>query len=239
MSLNPATAQTITVDGSVAFTATVAPDGASDKTVKWSVSGTKSDAVKLYSDDNCTTEVGTDTTETLTVYAKGVSAGTATVTVTATNGTDVPTDDKTASCDVTVNPATYTVTYKVVNGTWSDDTTADKTETVQSGSKPVSVPTGMKASEGYTGGAWNTNPADSTITEAKTFTYTFTAKPLAEVTTAPRAKTGLSYTGEPQDLLDSYGAADTSMEYAIGTDAATVPTEGYSTTAPSGTNAGR
>ena len=77
---------------------------------------------------------------------------------------------------------TYTVTYKVVNGTWSDDSTTDKTETVQSGSKPASVPTGMKASQGFTGGAWDENPADATITGAKTFTYTFTALPTYTVT---------------------------------------------------------
>ena len=77
---------------------------------------------------------------------------------------------------------TYTVTYKVVNGTWSDGSTTDKTETVQSGSKPASVPTGMKASEGFTGGAWDTNPAEATITEAATFTYTFTAIPIYTVT---------------------------------------------------------
>ena len=71
---------------------------------------------------------------------------------------------------------TYTVTYTVVNGTWSDNSTTDKTETVQSGSKPASVPTGMKAAEGYTGGSWDKNPADTTITEATTFTYTFTEK---------------------------------------------------------------
>lgn len=71
---------------------------------------------------------------------------------------------------------TYTVTFKVKNGTWSDGGTADKTETVQSGSMPASVPTGMKASEGYAGGAWDTNPASATITGATTFTYTFTAK---------------------------------------------------------------
>ena len=70
----------------------------------------------------------------------------------------------------------YTVTYKVVGGTWSDGSSADKTETVQDGSQPASVPTGMKASEGYTGGAWNTDPANATIRAAKTFTYTFTAK---------------------------------------------------------------
>ena len=81
-----------------------------------------------------------------------------------------------------VIPNTYTVTYKVVNGTWSDGTTADKTETVQSGSKPASVPNGMIASSGYTDGAWNTNPADATITEATTFTYTFSAVPTYTVT---------------------------------------------------------
>ena len=68
---------------------------------------------------------------------------------------------------------TYTVTYKVVNGTWSDGTTADKTETVESGSKPTSVPTGMKANTGFTGGAWDTDPAGTEITQATTFTYTF------------------------------------------------------------------
>ena len=77
---------------------------------------------------------------------------------------------------------TYTVTYRVVNGTWSDGTTADKTETVQSGAKPANVPTGMIASAGYTGGAWDKNPADATITEATTFTYTFGAIPTYTVT---------------------------------------------------------
>ena len=94
----------------------------------------------------------------------------------------------------------YPVTYKVVNGTWSDGSTTDKKETVQSGAKPASVPTGMKASEGYTGGAWDTNPADATITGATTFTYTFTAKQAATVTKAPTAKT-LTYTGQAQELI--------------------------------------
>ena len=75
-----------------------------------------------------------------------------------------------------LKPTEYEVTYKVVNGTWSDGSTTDRKETVQSGSKPASVPTGMKASQGYTGGAWDTNPVNTTITGAKTFTYTFTAK---------------------------------------------------------------
>ena len=100
VTLNPNTAQTIDVGGSVAFTATVEPAGASDKTVKWSVGGTNADAVKLYSDSACTTEVGADATDKLTVYAKGESAGSATVT--ATSNAD---NTKSASCDVTVNAA--------------------------------------------------------------------------------------------------------------------------------------
>ena len=100
VTLAPSDAQTVTVGESVAFTATVAPDGATDKTVKWSVGGTDASAVKLYTDADCTTEVGSDATETLTVYAKGISAGSATVT--ATSNAD---STKSASCDVTVNEA--------------------------------------------------------------------------------------------------------------------------------------
>ena len=100
VSLDKTTAQTIDVDGKVSFTATVAPDDATDKTVKWSVGGTDTGAVKLYSDEACTTEVGANATDKLTVYAKGISAGSATIT--ATSNAD---SEKKASCDVTVNAA--------------------------------------------------------------------------------------------------------------------------------------
>ncbi|MBR3510171.1 MAG: InlB B-repeat-containing protein, partial [Lachnospiraceae bacterium] len=103
VTLDKTDAQTIDVGGKVAFTATVAPDGATDKTVKWSVGGTNAGAVKLYTDADCTTEVGVDATETLTVYAKGISAGSATVT--ATSNAD---STKSASCNVTVNAAAHT-----------------------------------------------------------------------------------------------------------------------------------
>uniref|UniRef100_UPI0025CB8FB5 Ig-like domain-containing protein n=1 Tax=uncultured Ruminococcus sp. TaxID=165186 RepID=UPI0025CB8FB5 len=94
------TSTELTVGGNETLTATVSPDGATDKTVKWSVGGTDASAVKLYTDEACTTEVGADATETLTVYAKGISAGSATVT--ATSNAD---SEKKASCDVTVNAA--------------------------------------------------------------------------------------------------------------------------------------
>ena len=87
-----------------------------------------------------------------------------------------------------------TVTYKVVNGTWSDDTTADKTATFElkefdSGSNtwvekdpaPTlgdSIPTGMNPVTGYAdNGAWNTEISSETeVTGNATYTYTFSLK---------------------------------------------------------------
>ena len=130
-----------------------------------------------------------------------------------------------------------TATYKVVNGTWSDGTTADKTETVASGSTPASVPTGMKASEGYKGGAWDTNPADATITKATTFTYTFEAKTAAVVTTAPEAK-ALTSNGSVRELVTPGQASGGNMYYVLGTDTTTAPTDGWTTSIPTATEAG-
>ena len=117
------------------------------------------------------------------------------VTVARTSDTVVmvsgmPIADATITVPDAVAIPTYEVTYKIVNGTWSDNSTTKKTETVQSGSKPASVPTGMKAAEGYTGGSWDKNPADTAITEATTFTYTFTEKQkVATPTFSPAAGT--------------------------------------------------
>ena len=130
---------------------------------------------------------------------------------------------------------TYEVTYKVVGGTWSDGSSTDKKETVQSGAKPVSVPAGMKASEDYTGGAWDTDPASAAITGAKTFTYSFTAKQAATVTTAPAAKK-LTYNGEVQALVTAGEATGGTMQYALGT--ATEAAEPYTTSIPTATDAG-
>ena len=69
--------------------------------------------------------------------------------------------------------APYTVTYKVENGVWSDESTGNKTEYVAYGQKPANVPTGMIAWEGYTGGAWTPDPTKTAITRPTTFTYTF------------------------------------------------------------------
>ncbi|MBP3794002.1 MAG: Ig domain-containing protein [Ruminococcus sp.] len=80
------TTVTIPYGGTETLTATVAPDGAADKTVTWSSSNT----------------------DVATVDANGkvtaVKAGTAAITASATNGTaDDTTDDKKATCTVTVS----------------------------------------------------------------------------------------------------------------------------------------
>ena len=122
----------------------------------------------------------------------------------------------------------YTVTYKVVNGTWSDGTTTDITEDVASGEKPAKVPTGMKPAEGYTGGAWDKDPTAATITEATMFTYAFTKAPAANT---------LAYNGQPQKLVTAGTVEGGTMMYALGTDAATAPTEGWSEAIPTGVDA--
>ncbi|MBR3273351.1 MAG: fibronectin type III domain-containing protein [Clostridia bacterium] len=115
VTLNPSAAQTTNAGEKVSFTATVQPNDASDKKVKWSVGGDDPSAVTLYSDEACKTQVGTDATDVLTVYAMGNAQGSATVTVTSNANSA-----KTASCTVTVNkpasvvtkaPAANTLTY--------------------------------------------------------------------------------------------------------------------------------
>jgi hypothetical protein len=101
----PATA-TVTLGDAVALTAAVEPADATDKKVKWSVTS-GSDKVKLYKDADCKTEVGTDATDALTVYAKGLAVGEATVKVESNEDAT-----KTATCAVTAKHGTYAVAMK-------------------------------------------------------------------------------------------------------------------------------
>ena len=141
VSLDKTTAQSITVGNSVAFTAIVAPDNATDKTVKWSVGGTDAGAVKLYSNEACTTEVGANATSTLTVYAKGISAGSATVTVTSSAD-----DTKSERCEVTVNAAEYSVTITAGSNMTKTTESGAESQTGMSGAMTDVVYT---ADEGY------------------------------------------------------------------------------------------
>ena len=96
----------VTLGDAVALTAAVAPADATDKKVKWTVTA-GTDKVKLYKDADCKTEVGTDATDALTVYAKGLAAGEATVKV--ESNADAT---KSATCTVTAKHGTYAVAMK-------------------------------------------------------------------------------------------------------------------------------
>ena len=90
------TSASLTAGGAaLELTPTVAPEGATDKTVKWSVTQT-GDFVALYTDEACTQAVGTDAIAAAKVYVKPLAAGQATITVTSNDG------GKTATCAVTV-----------------------------------------------------------------------------------------------------------------------------------------
>ena len=100
------TEASLTVGGeTLTLTPTVAPEGATDKTVKWSVEQEGS-IVALYTDEACTQAVGTAAIAAAKVYVKPLAAGQATITVTTNDGA------KTATCAVTVAEPTYNVTFK-------------------------------------------------------------------------------------------------------------------------------
>ena len=189
ISLTPLTEQTINVGEKVSFTASVSPDNATDKKVKWRVGGDNASAVKLYSDEACTTEVGADATDKLTVYAKGESAGSALVAATS-NGDST----KSVTCNVTVNkanptaPTGLTATYGQklsdvalpTGWTW-----ADSTQSVGSVVSPAATFKANFAGDDNYNAASNVNvtvtvgKADPTVPTGLTATY---GQTLADVT---------------------------------------------------------
>ena len=60
----------------------------------------------------------------------------------------------------------------------------------------------------------------------------------SSVTTPPTAVQNLTYTGADQTLVTAGVASGGTMVYALGSNSSTAPTEGYSATIPTGTNAG-
>ena len=136
-----------------------------------------------------------------------------------------------------------TVTFKVVNGSWDDETTADKTVTLTGYEGDTlklaasQIPTvGTKPNGTYKAGSWDVTPSTETeITADTTYTYTYTQKEAATVTKAPEAKT-LTYTGSAQSLVTAGSAEGGEMQYALGT--ATKATQLYITSIPTATNAG-
>lgn len=122
------------VDDLEMLTATVSPEYATDKKVKWSVTE-GADTVKLYSDANCTTEISTAATDTMTVYVKAEAAGSATVKVESNSDST-----KSATCAVTeASLSTYAVTIPatldVKNAGWNDTDGISATGALNSGKK--------------------------------------------------------------------------------------------------------
>ena len=139
-----------------------------------------------------------------------------------------------------------TVTFKVVNGSWDDDSTEAKTVTLTGYEGDVlklaanQIPAvGSKPSDTYKAGSWDVTPStDTVITAATTYTYTYVAKEASVVTKAPEAKT-LTYNGQAQALVTAGEASGGTMYYAVTTEN-TAPTDEslYTTSIPSKTNAG-
>ena len=72
---------------------------------------------------------------------------------------------------------TVTVTFKVVNGTWSNGSSSNiEVPVPKDGSLTTSqIPTGMKPNSGYEGGSWDTTPnTNRKLNSNVTYTYTFT-----------------------------------------------------------------
>ena len=136
-----------------------------------------------------------------------------------------------------------TVTFKVVNGSWNDETTTDKTVTLTGYEGDTlkltadQIPTvGTKPNDTYKAGSWDVMPnTDTAITEATTYTYTYVAKEASVVTKAPKAKT-LTYNGQAQELVTAGTATGGEMQYALGN--TTEATQPYTTSIPTATNAG-
>ena len=78
----------------------------------------------------------------------------------------------------------YTVTFKVANGTWDDGSTADRTVTLEGYAsdslklKAADIPAvGTKPGNGYKAGSWDVTPsADAAITKDVTYTYSYVDK---------------------------------------------------------------
>ena len=75
------------------------------------------------------------------------------------------------------------VTYKIVNGTWADDSTGEKVVWIKKGQENTDIPTGMKAPNTYCNGSWDNDPEGAVITGDMTYTYTYTdrRKPTAVI----------------------------------------------------------
>ena len=83
----------------------------------------------------------------------------------------------------TKKTANVTVTFKIENGAWADNTTEDKVVTIpltngKGTLKDTDVPSGMLANTGYDNGKWDKQPntAENAVTGDVTYTFSFAPK---------------------------------------------------------------
>lgn len=139
----------------------------------------------------------------------------------------------------------YTVTFKVVNGSWNDGTTADRIVNLNGYEGDTlkltvdQIPAaGSYPDDTFMAGSWNTVPtADVVITADTTYTYTYAAKGQAVVSTSPSAN-DITYDGSAHALVSGGSSTGGSMQYAFGNDASTAPSDGWSSSVPSATDTG-
>ena len=164
-------------------------------------------------------------------------------TITATKAADGDYNKATATLTVTVEKATPTVTppQAVENLTFTGEAQALITAGTttggtlvysleQNGEYTETIPTGTDA-KAYT--VWYKVNGDENYnnTTAQSVSVSI-GKAAATVTKAPEAVTGLTYTGNPQDLVTAGEAEGGTMQYS------TEENGTYSTDIPTGTNAG-
>ena len=223
----PSTA-TVTLGDPVALTAAVAPADATDKKVKWTVTA-GTDKVKLYQDADCKTEVGTEATDALTVYAKGLAVGEATVKVESNEDAT-----KTATCAVTAKHGTYAVAMKagVTDGDlWTAKAGQDgqyqamPLKGVEGGTKPVEL---KYAGDGDT---WTSGTFADFMADMQPGTYRLTATPKDETSPYDGTVTSGEFT-----LVEKYDlVVKPADEYSKnGLDAVTVGSESVTIDATTG-----
>ena len=173
----------------------------------------------------------------------GITVARTSDTVVTVSGT--PTADTTVTVPGALAIISQTVTFKVVNGKWDDGSTKDKTVTLSGLEGDTlklaadQIPAvGTKPNDTYKAGSWDVTPsADTEITAATTYTYTYAAKEASVVTKVPEAKT-LTYTGFAQELVTAGEATGGTMQYALGTDDKTAPEDGWDKNIPKMDEAG-
>ena len=145
----------------------------------------------------------------------------------------------------TGNAVSCTVSFKVINGSWDDETTADKTvtltgyegDTLRLAADKIPAVGNKPKDNTYKAGRWDVTPSTETaITTATTYTYTY-AKKETPGNTAPTANV-LTWTGQPQPLLKPGSVKGGTLYYAIGTNDTIPPEDGWSEDIPTGTNEG-